>query len=207
MRSRVLVLGVALSVLSVAAAAAIHHSGRRPEPEGSVVPARTGSLYVLGARFTRDDGRPLTLSDLRGSYVVAGFVFTRCPSICPTLVRDLVALDRSLPAKTRQHVRFALFSVDPKHDTPDVLRTYRGRMKLELTRFTLLAGGHAAVRELAAGLGTSYGPEPDALPTHSKLVTLLGRDGTPLLERVDASIDGERIRLTLERALASEGAG
>lgn len=207
MRRRALVAGVALSALSLAAAAAIHRSRGAVVRSPALVPARSGSLYELGARFTRDDGRPLTLPELRGEYVVVALVFTRCPSICPTLVRDLVSFDRTLPEPVREATRFALFSVDPKYDTPDVLRAYRVKMKLDDARFTLLAAGPAAVRDLAAGLGSTYGTEDDALPTHSKLVTLLDREGTPLLERVDASVDGERLRRTLERALAAEGAG
>jgi protein SCO1/2 len=205
-KRRALVAGAALTALSVAAAAAIHHSGRGGEPSARPVPARTGSLYALGARFTRDDGRPLSLPDLRGDFVVVALVFTRCPSVCPTLVRDLVTLDRSLPEAVREHTRFALFSIDPKYDTPEMLRAYRTKMKLH-DRFTLLAAAPAAVRELAAGLGASYGAEPDALPTHSKLVTVLDREGNPLLERVDAGVDGDRVRDTLVRALEAEGAG
>jgi len=206
-RRRAVVLGLALSGLSVVAAAAIHRSGQRADAASGVVPMRSGSLYALDARFTRDDGRPLVLPDLRGEYVVVALVFTRCPSICPTLVRDLLALDRTLPEPVRKQTRFALFSIDPKHDTPDVLRAYRTKMKLEEQRFTLLAAGPSAVRDLAAGLGASYGSDPDALPTHSKLVTLLDRDGQPLLERVDVGVDAARVRETLERALATEGTG
>jgi protein SCO1 len=201
------VLGLGVSVLSVAAGAAIHRSTRVVGGGAELVPTRSGSLYALDARFTRDDGRPLVLSDLRGEYVVVALVFTRCPSICPTLVRDLVAFDRTLPKAVRDHTRFALFSIDPKHDTPEVLRAFRAKMKLEEDQFTLLAAGPSAVRDLAAGLGASYGAEADALPTHSKLVTLLDRDGQPILERVDAGVDGARLRETLVRALAAEGAG
>jgi protein SCO1 len=202
-----LVAGAAVCALSVAAAAAIHRSGQVSDPAPRLAPPRTGSLYALGARFTRDDGRPLALPDLRGDYVVVGLVFTRCPSVCPTLVRDLVTLDRALPEPVREHTRFALFSIDPKHDTPEILRAFRTKMKLHEDRFTLLAAEPAAVRELAAGLGASYGAEPDALPTHSKFVTVLDREGNPLLERVDAGVDGERVRDTLARALEAEGPG
>lgn len=65
-------------------------------------------------------GQPLTAADLAGRPYVADFIFTRCAGSCPAMTRRLARLRPRLP----DAVRFVSFSVDPAHDTPEVLRQY-----------------------------------------------------------------------------------
>ncbi|MEM8931303.1 MAG: SCO family protein [Acidobacteriota bacterium] len=76
--------------------------------------------------FTLIDQRGTSIDRqaLRGRPWVADFIFTRCPGICPTLTRRMVDLAADLPA---DRVRLVSVSVDPEHDTPDVLRAYAER--------------------------------------------------------------------------------
>ena len=66
-------------------------------------------------------GRPATLVGLRGRPWIAGFIFTRCSGVCPRMTSRMSALSRSLEG---EGVRFVSFSVDPVHDTPEVLARY-----------------------------------------------------------------------------------
>lgn len=91
-----------------------------------VVPAR--SLPVLGEvppfALTERSGRTLAASDLAGRVWVADFVFTRCPDFCPALTARMAGLQKALAAHP---VRLVSFSVDPGHDTPEVLSEYATR--------------------------------------------------------------------------------
>jgi len=160
------------------------------------------SLYALELAFTTDGGETLQLAELAGQAVIVALLFTRCPSVCPTLVRDLVALDASLPPAQRERTRFVLLSIDPEHDTVAALAAYRARMRLEPRRFLLLRGTVSAVRELAASIGFGYGAEPGALPSHSRLVTLLDARGRIAVQRADALGDREALAGGIARALA-----
>src|SRR5687767_6242636 len=62
-------------------------------------------------------GQPLTRKDLLGRVWVTGFVFTRCAGACPVMMSKMYGLHRAFP-----DVTYVAFSVDPAHDTPEVLR-------------------------------------------------------------------------------------
>ena len=66
-------------------------------------------------------GRPATRAALRGQPWVADFIFTRCAGTCPAMTARMAALRARLAGTP---VRFVSFSVDPGHDTPEVLARY-----------------------------------------------------------------------------------
>lgn len=69
------------------------------------------------------NGVPRTLADFRGKVVLVDFGYTRCPDVCPTTLSDLASAVRSLgPEGARVQVLFV--TVDPKRDTPELLRNY-----------------------------------------------------------------------------------
>ena len=159
------------------------------------------SLYRLGATFRTDGNQPLRLPELRGNFQVLALIFTRCPSVCPTLVHDMQVLERAMPAEVSDATRFTLVSIDPAHDTPEALHAYRAKLGLSQEHWTLLRGEPESVRDLSALLGFSYS-SGDGMPlAHSKLVTVLNRDGEILLQQESVSADSEKIIDTIARAL------
>ena len=88
--------------------------------------ARTTPPPILGQvppfALTNRDGRPVTLASLAGSPWIADFVFTRCAASCPMMTARLARLGKELPAG--EQVRRVSFTVDPVHDTPEVLARY-----------------------------------------------------------------------------------
>lgn len=163
--------------------------------------AAAPSLYRLSASWQTDDERHVQLASLRGHFQVLALIFTRCPSACPVLVRELVRLQQRMPERIAAATRFTLVSIDPAHDTPPVLRAYRQQHGLSATRFTLLRGAPDDVRELGATLGFSFTAGSDALPAHSKLVTLLAPDGRILHQQTGIDGDPEKIIQMIAAAL------
>jgi protein SCO1/2 len=90
---------------------------------------RPAPLPVLGTVppfvLTERSGEPLRADDLIGRVWVADFVFTRCPDVCPALTARMARLQDA--AGVPDPIRLVSFSVDPEHDTPEVLRTYAAR--------------------------------------------------------------------------------
>ena len=88
------------------------------------------SLPVLGAvpSFTlvERSGRAVSAADLAGHVWVADFVFTHCPTFCPLLTERMAGLQKAL-VPAADPVRLVSFSVDPAHDTPEVLEDYARR--------------------------------------------------------------------------------
>jgi protein SCO1 len=207
MRRRSFAWGAALGSAALALPLALRSLGARaraaPGPLTATPPP--GSLYALHSLWTDDFGAGFRLAELAGAYVVVALIFTRCQSVCPTLVRQLRATEQRLPEAVLNQTRFALFSIDPEHDSVPVLHAYREQLKLDVGSFRLARSDAAAIRELGATLGFGFSAEPGALPTHSKLVTLLDRAGRVVLQRADLGADPELLTHAIESALSAEG--
>jgi protein SCO1 len=89
------------------------------------------SIDVTGADYARDfrlpdaDGRERTLKDFAGKVVVVFFGYTQCPDVCPTTMNELAEI-RKLLGKDGERLQGVFFTVDPQHDTPEVLKAYLG---------------------------------------------------------------------------------
>ncbi len=107
-------------------------------------------------------GRAVSDGDLRGTLWVANFVFTRCPSACPLLTAKFKALQGELGPLAG--VRFVSISVDPEHDTPEVLSRYAARFDADPERWLFLTGPLAEIEKtVVEGFKIHIGePTPNA---------------------------------------------
>jgi len=98
--------------------------------------------------LTAQDGRPFGSTQLRGRVWIANFFFTACPSICPRLTEHMGRLQGML-APQGDRVHLVGFSVDPRVDTPEVLRAYGQRYRADFDRWHLLTGEAPALQQVA----------------------------------------------------------
>lgn len=92
-------------------------------------------------------GRTVTLEALRGKVWIADFIYTECKETCPLQTAHMAQLERDLAAE--RDLRFVSITVDPKHDTPEVLREYAKRYGADPERWFFLTGDKHAIFELA----------------------------------------------------------
>jgi protein SCO1/2 len=180
-----LLLGRAQPLPGLAQAAPVAARGHAAGP-------RAASLYRLPSVFQSDDGRELKLAELSGKFQIVALMFTRCPSVCPTLVRELQKLEQAMPERVAAATGIALISIDPENDTVAALRAYRAQLGLG-ARWTLLRSEPESVRELAAVLGFSFSGDGSSPAVHSRLVTLLGPQGQVLHQQAGVADDPARI--------------
>jgi protein SCO1/2/putative membrane protein len=139
-----IVLGVLLVSLGVCLAGV----SRIPEP------ARAGQDlgdhgFPLGAfALVERSGRRVTDADFGDGPWVASFIFTRCPLSCPRISSVMKGLQGKLVGSG---VRLVSISVDPGHDTPELLADYARRFGADPERWWFLTGPEAAVHELVKG--------------------------------------------------------
>ncbi len=159
---------------------------------------------ALGAfRLVDRSGRAVTQADTAGRVWIASFVFTRCRSSCPRIaavVRDL----QGRLASTG--VRLVSLSVDPEHDTPEVLDAFAERYRADPDRWWFLTGPKAEVYPLILQrfqLNVGESP-PEALAegaeavAHSTRLALVDR-GNLVVGYFDAD-DPEAVRRLEARA-------
>jgi protein SCO1/2 len=84
----------------------------------------TGAFPALTFTMTRAaDGKQVTAADYRGQVVMVYFGYTFCPDVCPTTLANVAEMLKRM-GPDAQHVRVLFVTVDPKRDTPDILRAY-----------------------------------------------------------------------------------
>lgn len=139
-------------------------------------------LIAVVPEFTlvERSGAPVTRADLLGRPWVADFFFTRCAVYCPRLTARMQELGERLPARAR--VRRVSISVDPEHDTPEVLRDYAAKWGIgDDADWLLLTGGEVEIRELVRhGFLLPVEDDPDnvAMPIlHSNRFALVDAEG------------------------------
>lgn len=159
-----------MPIVAVAVFAMTESFNEKPLPQYGTLPP-----FSLQER----SGSSVTLDDLRGKIWVAGFIFTRCTEQCPLISNRMQRIQRVLRLKA--NFRLVSFTVDPKHDTVQVLKAYSKRVAADPYKWLFLTGEqndvnalvHNGFRLAAAG---DDGVTADA--THSFKLVLVDSMGT-----------------------------
>jgi protein SCO1 len=163
------VIGLLVAVLLLAAGGYLFLSGSQP-----------AGLTVGGPFSLIDgDGKPVTDQTWHGKYMLVYFGYTFCPDVCPTTLTNLSdALDK-LGAKA-DRIQPLFITVDPKRDTPDVVKQYAAAFG---PRVIGLTGSAEQIATAAKEYRVYYaehrtGPGPDDYSMdHSSVLYLMGPDG------------------------------
>lgn len=146
---RIILWGVVLLALIGAAVARIYLP-KRVAPASPVV-----QLYSTPAlTLTDQHGKPFSTSALRGHVWVADFIFTSCGGSCPIMSHQMADLQGKTPAA----VDFVSFTVDPKTDTPDVLKEYAQGLHADPARWHFLTGTEPQMKDAALGMKIAVQP-------------------------------------------------
>lgn len=108
--------------------------------------------------FVDQHGKPTNERDLAGKVWIADFIYTQCTSACPLLSAKLALVRRQL---ADPRAKFVSFSVDPEHDTPEVLRSYEQNWGPDDARWTLLSTDPKGLAALAEGMRVAVSPTQD----------------------------------------------
>lgn len=105
---------------------------------------------VKPVKLINQFGKEVTLNDpeLAGKILVVDFFFTSCPSICPTLTRNMKRLQDAFN-KTDTVLRFVSITVDPERDTAARLKAYGDKYNINHDTWQMLTGEKKVVYDLA----------------------------------------------------------
>lgn len=191
-----LILAGGCVVLVLAAAAFLLPSGSPPRGTGTA-----SNQPGIGGPFTLvdGDGKQVTDRDLRGKYLLVYFGYTFCPDVCPTTLNEVSTAMDGLGAKA-ERVQPVFITVDPRRDTPDVVKRYTEQFGPRILGLTGTPEQVAAVsreyRVYAAVHRTGEGPD-DYTVDHSSVLYLMGPDG-----RFIARVPGDKTGAEIAAALA-----
>ena len=129
-------------------------------------------------KFVNQDGDTITNKDYLGKVYVVEFFFTTCPSICPIMSENLVVIQNKL--KGKENFGIVSITIDPEHDTPQVLKEYAEEHNVTNPNWNFLTGDRKVIYDVAnVGFGI-FADEDETVPggfAHSGLFALIDKEG------------------------------
>ena len=104
--------------------------------------------------LTNQEGKPVSLDSLRGKIIIADFFFTHCPTICPSLTRNMKRMVESIHNgqrvgdRTNKQVHFISFSIDPERDSVERLKYWADKYQINPEQWWLLTGNKKVIYDL-----------------------------------------------------------
>jgi protein SCO1/2 len=129
-------------------------------------------------KLTDQTGQPFQLSELHGKVTLLFFGFSQCADICPATLAEFKQIHAKLGNEAK-NAAFVFITVDPEHDTPDVLIKY-------LAKFGPAITGLTGTRNQLLPVWKSYGVYQqgitsavslDSMVDHSSYVYVIDRSG------------------------------
>jgi len=103
------------------------------------------------------NGEPVNLESLKGSWNLLFFAFTSCPDICPTTL----SLISKAYSELEMPVRIIMVTVDPDRDSLEILKNYLGSFNEDFIGYR---GEFDETVKLAQQLNVAFGKIPGSQP-------------------------------------------
>ena len=96
--------------------------------------------------FISQDSVKITQKDFAGKIYVADFFFTTCPTICPKMKTQMLRIYKKF--KDNPKVAILSHTIDPRHDTPAVLKEFSKNLGIQNSMWQMVTGDKAKIYEI-----------------------------------------------------------
>jgi protein SCO1 len=174
-------------------------AGSTPAPP-QIAPDHSG-LPMIGRApgfvLRSHDGAAVTLDKFRGKVVAVSFIFASCSTTCPLLTAKLAAVQDRLGSDFGPKIAFLSITVDPEHDSPDVLKRYAETFGADQAGWKFLTGSPDAVRTIERRYGVFASRAPDRELEHTNLISLVDPRGMLRVQYLGVRFDPDELRRDL----------
>ncbi len=128
--------------------------------------------------FVNQDGEKISNDFYKNKVYVVEFFFTTCPTICPKMTKSMVRIQDKFYAY--QDFGIVSFSINPTHDTPEILKAYAKSHGATMKNWNFLTGDQDKIYELAnTGFTLFAGENSEAEGgfEHSGMFALVDKQG------------------------------
>ena len=155
-----------------------------------------GATYFTNTPLVNQDGKTVHFFDdlIKGKSVVVNFIYTECGDSCPLETAKLAQVQKILGDRVGKDIFFYSISIDPKHDTPQTLKSYAKKFHAGPGWF-FLTGKKEDIEVIRKKLGQAAGPDQNELTDHSTSL-VIGDEPTGQWMR-DSSMDDARSIATM----------
>ncbi len=149
-----LVLALVMLASALTASVMLVASSRDATEEASQTQPLPKIAPAPGFTLTSQDGAQVGLADLRGKVAAVTFIFTRCNSTCPVLTPMMSLVQDRLGSDFGSKIAFASITVDPGHDTPEMLKLYAQAYGADVPGWSFLTGPPRSLLTSRAAMGS-----------------------------------------------------
>jgi protein SCO1/2 len=135
-------VGVVIAVVLLGSVRGSLEHGMVLNSQDPEVVAYLRTLKIRSFEMRDQDGAARTDEVLRGQHTVLAFTFTNCKTACPVMSANLL---RVYHETSSLGYRVVSISVDPVHDTPEVLGAYADNLGIDTARWVFLTGEASVV--------------------------------------------------------------
>jgi len=136
-------------------------------------------------KFVNQNNDTISNKDYQGKVYVVEFFFSTCPSICPVMNTNMLKVEEVF--KNENDFGIASFTIDPEHDTPQVLKEYADSYGVEHPHWNFLTGNKKDILKLSNDgfkLYAAESPEAEGGFEHSGMFALIDKEGN-VRSRID----------------------
>lgn len=128
--------------------------------------------------FELKDQNNQTVSDdtMRGKVYLVEFFYSTCPTICPIMNKNMKHIQDEI---NNPDFGIVSISIDPTHDTPEVLKAHAKVVGATSPNWHFLTGDRTYIGDLADQFSIYVGAEEDKAESlnHSGMIALVDKDG------------------------------
>jgi len=137
---------------------------------------RWGANYFPNVTLITQDGAKVRFYDdvIKGKTVVIDLIYTHCVDACPLETARLVQVQNMLGDRVGKDIFFYSITIDPKRDTPRVLKAYAESYHVG-PGWTFLTGKKSDIDLISKKLGLYSEPDPNDRDGHTPSV-LVGNE-------------------------------
>ena len=153
--------------------------------------AQWGERHFPNVELVTQNGEKVRFYDdlVKGKVVAIDLIYTTCKYNCPLETARLVQLQKLLGNRMGKDIFFYSISIDPEHDTPQVLKEYAEKYHVG-PGWLFLTGKEADIKLISHKLGLDAPPGANDLDGHTPSL-LIGNEATGLWMR-NSALDNTR---------------
>jgi len=160
-----------------------------------------GDSHFPNVELITQDGKKVRFYDdlIKGKVVALELIYTTCKYNCPLETARLVQLQKLLGDRMGKDIFFYSITIDPEHDTPEVLKEYAAKYHVG-PGWTFLTGKEADIRLISKRLGLDKLPNGNDPDGHTPSL-LIGNEATGIWMRNSALDNTKFMALKIQNML------
>jgi protein SCO1/2 len=163
----------------------------KPDAPAATAGSQWGESHFPNVELITQNGEKVRFYDdlIKGKIVAVNLIYTTCKYSCPLETARLVQLQKLLGDRMGKDVFFYSITIDPEHDTREVLKEYAEKYHVG-PGWLFLTGKEADIKLISRKLGLDSLPRYDDPDGHTPTL-LVGNEATGLWMR-NSALDNTR---------------